>query len=388
MTEELSTPRRGRRFAAVLAGILALGIVPFAFPASSQADAEPELRDITVNACPVDDQGTDDPADDTTEVPEDPFTDTDGTTFEFEIRCVAWYDVTSGATATTYNPFGEVSRGQMATFIANLVEYVDPGALDGASDDTDDFPCPSDPTELDGNIHEPNVQLLADAGIVRGGPGDLPADCYGPDLLVTRAQMASFIAQAQVFLDEAIAPLPATSSTVAGATTTTVADTLANYFDDDDDSVHHRNINAIASEGIVVGTSDRTYRPGDDIERGQMAAFLARKLDYLIEEGDTETPPPAATITATAEPTSVTAAAGGPVDLTITPSAGTVESASVTGCGLAAADVTSADEDTAAAGFQAEVTIPAGTAGTCDLTVVATLDDDSTATDTVTITRT
>ena len=313
MTEELSNPRRGRRLAGVLAGILALGIVPFAFPASSQT-ADAELRDITDFACPVDDQGTADPADDTTEVPEDNFTDmAPGADFEFEVDCVAWYDVTSGATATTYDPFGTVSRGQMATFIANLVEYVDPGALEDASDTADAFPCPSDPTELDGNIHEPNVQLLADAEIVRGGPAGMPADCYGPNLRVSRAQMASFIAQAQVFLGEPIEPslitttTGVTTTTLVDATTTTVAGpTFANYFDDDDDSVHHNNINAIASEGIVIGTSARTYSPEADIRRQQMAAFLARKLDYLIEAGDATTPPPASTTTTT----STTAATG------------------------------------------------------------------------------
>ena len=318
MTEELSTPRRGRRLAAVLAGILALGIVPFAFPASSQT-ADAELRDITEppeeSSCPVFPDNDDEGTDPQTPVPEDNFTDTPGTTFEFEIDCVAWYDVTSGATATTYNPFGEVSRGQMATFIANLVEYTDPGELADADDGSNDFPCPSNPDELDGNIHATNIQLLADAEIVRGGPGGLPADCYGPDLRVTRAQMASFIAQAQVFLGEAIAPVVTTTTTVAGVTTTTVAGvtttTVAgpvfpDFFDDDDNSVHENNINAVASEGIVVGTGNRTYRPSDDIERGQMAAFLARKLDYLIEEGDATTPPPASTTTTT----STTVAAG------------------------------------------------------------------------------
>jgi hypothetical protein len=296
----------------VLAGVLALGIVPFAFPASSQTDDEPVLRDITENACP---EG---------EVPASVFTDIENTTFEAEIACVEWYDVTSGATATTYNPLGTVSRGQMATFIANLIDYVDEDALDDASDTTTDaFPCPSDPGELvPTDTHYENIQRLADADIVQGGPAGQPANCYGPDLRVSRAQMATFIAVAQTFLGEEIEPaevaalqvddttttteapttttteapttttVPGVTTTVPGVTTTTVptGPTFANFFDDDDDSVHEDNINAIASEGIVVGTSDRMYSPRADIRRGQMAAFLARKLDYLVENNATDTP--------------------------------------------------------------------------------------------------
>jgi hypothetical protein len=324
VTEIISTPKRGRKLAAMIAGALALGIVPFAFPASSQTDAEADLRDIRVNACPVDD------------VPEDGFTDiAEGADFEFEVDCVAWYDVTSGATETTYNPLGNVSRGQMATFIANLIDYVDDGALDAVDDDTDAFPCESDPDEFADATHLANVQRLADAEIVRGGPAGLPEDCYGPSLKVSREQMASFINQAQTFLGEEIEPeevaalqvddttttlpdvtttipdvtttipdvtttIPDVTTTIPDVTTTTVpaGPTFDNYFDDDDNSLHHTNINAIASEGIVIGTSDRTYSPGRDITRQQMAAFLARKLDYLIEVGKTN--PPATTTTTSA----------------------------------------------------------------------------------------
>jgi hypothetical protein len=356
VTEEVATRKRGSRLAGVIVAALALGVIPFAFPASSQTGGEPELRDITVNACPVDDQGTAPTADDTTEVPEDGFTDTNDSPFEFEIDCVAWYDVTNGTSATTYTPLGTVSRGQMASFIANLVDYVDPGALDAVSDETDDFPCPSDPDELvPTDTHFDNIQRLADAEIVLGGPAGLPDDCYGPDLRVTRGQMASFIAQAQDFLGEPISPPDTTTTTVEDTTTTTVEDTTtttvedtttttvdanvtatqaggsSGFFDDDDDSVHETNIELIASEGIAIGTSARTYQPGADIRRGQMAAFLARKLDYLVEAGATM-PPPTATVT-TLERTVI----DGEASVAITSERGDIESATVTGCGITTA---------------------------------------------------
>ena len=353
----------GGRVAGVLALALALSVIPFVVPASSQTDTA-SLRDIRLHACLAD------LVTNATEVPEDGFTDmAQGAPFEFEVDCVFWYRVTSGATATTYNPSGKVSRGQMATFIANLVDYAEPGAL--AADATDDFPCASNPGELvPADTHYNNIQRLADAGIVRGGPAGLPVDCYGPDLNVTREQMASFIAQAQVFLGEAIViggptttAAPATTTTAAPATTTTVAPTTTttvavttttvapvttttvangqmralqatagrNYFDDDDQSLHHNNINAIAFEGIAIGTgavADRTFSPKADITRGQMAAFLARKLDYLIEAG-AATAPPRATVLVERNPSPIDDA-----DVTITAVRGTVASATAAGCGL------------------------------------------------------
>ena len=380
MVEEATRKRRGGRAAGVVALALALSVIPFVFPASSQTNANAVLRNIEVHSCPA-------AADRSTEVPEDGFTDMqNGDPFEYEVDCVAWYHVTSGATPTTYNPVGKVSRGQMATFIANLVRYTKPGALDGGSVETDAFPCPSDPDELvPTDTHYANIQLLADARIVRGGPAGLPVDCYGPDLNVSREQMASFIAQAQVFLGHEIgAPAPTTTvapttttstpaTTVAPTTTTTVAvamvealqaTTGSNFFDDDDESLHEDNINAIASEGIAVGTGqagDRTYSPKADITRGQMAAFLARKLDYLIAAGAT-TLPPRATVLIERSPSPLDDA-----DVTITPVRGTIASATAAGCGLPG---TVAIVDTAGAGYEGE--IEDIDQGACALTIAVT----------------
>ena len=390
MVEEATRKRRGGRAAGVVALALALSVIPFVVPASSQTDETPSLRDIRLHACLAD------LVTNATEVPEDGFTDmAQGAPFEFEVDCVFWYRVTSGATATTYNPSGRVSRGQMATFIANLVDYAEPGAL--AADATDDFPCASNPGELvETDTHYANIQRLADAGIVRGGPAGLPVDCYGPDLNVSREQMASFIAQAQVFLGEAIVIVgpttttaaPATTTTAAPTTTTTVAATTTteasgtmaalqatagrNYFDDDDQSLHHNNINAIAFEGIAIGTgavADRTYSPKNDITRGQMAAFLARKLDYLIEAG-AATAPPRATVLVERDPSPIDDA-----EVTITAVRGEIASATAAGCGLVGTQAIVDDPGTV---YQGE--IENIDQGACQLTIVITFTGGRTQT--------
>ena len=71
----------------------------------------------------------------------------------------------------------------MATFIANLVETATGTTLDSSGDTyTDD----------DGNVHEGDIQKMSNAGIAQGVGGGL----YAPGAPVTRAQMATFIANA------------------------------------------------------------------------------------------------------------------------------------------------------------------------------------------------
>ncbi|HWH33944.1 MAG TPA: S-layer homology domain-containing protein [Acidimicrobiales bacterium] len=255
-----ATPGRVR-VAAVAAAIALVGAA-LSGPAWSQASAQ--ARDISAFACPGN------------EVPEDGFADTDGTTFEADVDCIAWYGISSGQSSASFAPTGTVSRSQMATFVRNLVDYVDGDALAARDDGSPAFACASNPGELAGDVHATSIELLADAGIVQGGPGGLPEDCFGPRHTVSRAQMATFIAEALRFLGASLGhPVP------------------GDYFDDDGASVHEASIDAVASAGIVAGTGTRTYDPGAEIRRGQMAAFLARTLDHLVEVGATGRPAPA-----------------------------------------------------------------------------------------------
>nr|MDJ0792285.1 S-layer homology domain-containing protein [Acidimicrobiia bacterium] len=47
------------------------------------------------------------------------------------------------------------------------------------------------------------------------------------------------------------------------------------FFTDDDDSIFEDDINSIAQYGITVGSGGE-YRPNENVTRGQMAAFLKR----------------------------------------------------------------------------------------------------------------
>ncbi len=96
---------------------------------------------------------------------------------------------------------------------------------------------------------------------------------YGPDAPVSREAMAAFLARAVAYRTGA--PL-----SVRG-----------DYFADDAASVHQADINRIAGAGITAGSKGR-YGPGQVVTRDQMGSFLARTLDLFVAGGQAEQVPP------------------------------------------------------------------------------------------------
>ena len=169
------------------------------------------------------------------------FADDDGSIHEPNIEAIAFAGITAGCDeADRFCPGDAVTRGQMATFLARALE------LTGAAPDVfvDDA----------SSVHEPNINLVAAAGITLGcGDGVFcPADA------VSRAQMASFLVRA---LDDLDAP-------------------TTDYFIDDTGNTHEGSINTLAANGITSGcnAAGNFYCPQASVTRAQMATFLVRAL--------------------------------------------------------------------------------------------------------------
>jgi len=108
----------------------------------------------------------------------------------------------------------------------------------------------------DGNVHEANIEAIANAGVTLGCVAESTAFC--PELSLTRAQIASFLARGL-----GLSPIP------------------GDQFDDvSSTSVHKKNINAIADLGITLGCNagGSLFCPNSVLDRAQMASFLARAL--------------------------------------------------------------------------------------------------------------
>lgn len=165
------------------------------------------------------------------------FDDIAGSVHKSNITAIARVGVTKGTTATTYGPDDAVTRGQMAAFIRRALN-LPATAVDAFTDD-------------DGSVFENDINAIAAFGITKGKT----ATTFGPDDVVTRGQMAAFIARAF--------KLPA-----GGATPFT--DISGNTFAAD--------IAAIYDAGITKGATATTFAPNEPVTRAQMASFLARAL--------------------------------------------------------------------------------------------------------------
>ena len=166
------------------------------------------------------------------------FRDVNGGTHGANINRLLEAGITTGCNSSSYCPDSSVTRAQMGTFLARSAALM---------------PSSSNPFSDLGRapLHRANISALADAGIT----GGCDANNYCPDRSITRAQMATFLANA-LRLD--------TSSS-----RTRFADVPAG-------SVHAGAIEAIAREGITLGCGGDRYCPTKSVSRAEMASFLVR----------------------------------------------------------------------------------------------------------------
>ena len=94
------------------------------------------------------------------------------------------------------------------------------------------------------------------------GDGELS---YNPAQLVSRAQMATFI-----------------YNTLANAGYELPNRRGPNEFDDIDGNANAGNINSLARAGIVRGTDEDSFSPGQEIRRDQMASFIVQAAEYAV----------------------------------------------------------------------------------------------------------
>ena len=266
------TVRRGLAALAIgSSAVVALVATPGAPPASA-------AHDQVADACPA------------ALTPEDGFGDVDaGSVHEPSVDCLVWWDVTGGTNWASYAPASGVTRAQMASFVARLMER---GGATLPAAPTDHF------DDDDASVHEHRIDQLAQLGVVSGtGPRT-----YAPGARVTRAQTAALLVRGY----EAATgqELPAGSD----------------HFEDDDGSEHETDIDAAAEAGWAKGVSPRRFAPGAALRRDEMATFIVRVLDTLVEGGDATVPASFATAPPPAlDLQLVTSAAQDPIQVTAPP---------------------------------------------------------------------
>jgi len=163
------------------------------------------------------------------------FTDIAESPFKTEIRWAREIGLTRGCAPDRFCPLNVVTREQMASFLARVLD-LPPAGGDYFTDDA-------------GSAHEPDINRIAAAGLTLGCGGSR----FCPAENVTREQMASFLARAY--------SLPSTTT---------------DYFTDDAGSPHQADINRLAASGITRGCTATQFCPAAGVTREQMVTFLYR----------------------------------------------------------------------------------------------------------------
>ena len=248
---------------ALVASLLAVGATP------AGADTDKADNKASTGACVGDALG------------DQMFTDvSDEHAFGDAINCIAYYDVTNGTgDGSTYSPNADVTRAEMAVFIARAAGAAGVDLGDAGSDEFDDI----------GDVWQEAqdaINQLASKGMISSG-GD-----YRPDDAVTRAEMAHFLVG---LLGAAASNVTIDSAGVIQLGDSGSAMPADDHFGDARSTLPRASdaeISAIYELGITKGASaaavqddtepplDFNYEPAGTVNRGQMAAFITRALAH------------------------------------------------------------------------------------------------------------
>lgn len=192
--------------------------------------------------------------------PAAPFTDRGGipVVHRLNVDCAFNNDIAEGFTDQTFRPRDRVRRDQFASF---LVRTLRAGGVDlpGAADQG--F------TDIQGNPHEDNINILARTGITAGRT----ATQYDPRGLLLRDQTATFVLRAAAYVED--------------ATLESLQRSTGPFTDVPEGNVHATNINGARHFKLTIGQTETTYNPSSPTRRDQMASFLIRLLASLAADG-------------------------------------------------------------------------------------------------------
>ena len=170
-----------------------------------------------------------------------------GSTFYPYIECLACKGILTGYQDGTFKPSSDITRGQAAKILANSVGYDD--IIPTTQQTFQDVPAGS----TFWVYVERAVLHGAFSGYPCGGPGEpCPGTYFRPNNSISRGQLAKVDAILAGYADS----IPSTRQT---------------FSDVAPNSTFWVYIERVALHGIVNGYADGTFRPANNITRGQAA---------------------------------------------------------------------------------------------------------------------
>lgn len=187
------------------------------------------------------------------------FDDVERSLHEESISCMYFWGIVQGLSPSTFGRADTLTRAQVASLLARLVDATD---ADLPEDAPDAF------TDDDGSVHERNINRIAAAEIVHGRTSDL----FAPGQPVTRGQLTAMLVRAYEYV------------------TGEAPDSSGASFSDVPGTTHETAINAAAGAGWVSGFGDGTFRPNASVTREHAATMVARMLSDVVAAEDAEIP--------------------------------------------------------------------------------------------------
>jgi hypothetical protein len=174
------------------------------------------------------------------------------------IDCITAYGIAKGFSDGTYRPGSQVTRPQIATFLARLM--AEAGVTLPAS------PPDAFPGDDAGPPHELSINQLAALGVLDATTGQ-QGDGYDVGANMRRDDMAQLLVNAYKVITSTDLP--------AGP----------NAFTDDEGNDNEAAINSLFAVGVVEGPGGGAYSPAGTVTRGQMASFFSRYIQVLVNAG-------------------------------------------------------------------------------------------------------
>ena len=195
------------------------------------------------------------------------FTDTTST----DVDCIKMHGITTGVTATTYEPASNIPRWQMALYLTRFATAAGTTLGSGADQGFTDISGYSADIQT-------AINQIKQLGVTVG----TTATTYSPDSNVTREQMAMFVER---MLGKTAAGVGGHDATAAYSGLIGTTSTLTyNYTDIDAGSVTYEGHNAIAETYHLGIPGDlktvTTFSPAADITRADMATWMTNALGH------------------------------------------------------------------------------------------------------------
>ncbi|HKA35375.1 MAG TPA: S-layer homology domain-containing protein, partial [Thermoanaerobaculia bacterium] len=184
--------------------------------------------------------------------------------------------ITNGCTPTAYCPGDNVFRLQMSVFLARAQSGGDSRVLSSGLAQGQSYNCGPGGISLFSDVAPTSpfcrhVHSIYATGVTTGTePGK-----FSPDPLVSRAQMAMFVARAMAGSDSAIPLAYGPDPTTGRSYSCDPASPLLHFNDVATGDQFCRHTHYLWARDVNTGVSGNAYQPGLNVSRSDMAKFLA-----------------------------------------------------------------------------------------------------------------